>query len=171
MANNCYYLMHVYGEHDKVNEFIQAMQHKDKYAYCGIKGIYSCKFRSEYTTNGKLTCVCEGDCAYSVLSAMRNDSDPNNIEKLSDRLHLDIEVYSYECGTGFEEHYAICDGDIMVDECIDSYEWYVDDIDDDFFENEDVIAAGITKDNYKDFVVDDYIRVGGYNEWNFEYVL
>ena len=170
MANNCYYEMHVFGERVNVKEFIRAMRHEGEYADSGVGRVFSCDVKVEYTTKGKAICLCEGDCAWSVLSAMRNDSNPNNIEKLSERLHLDIEVYSAEYGIGFEEHYAICDGEVMVDECIDAYEWCVDDIDDDFFENEDVIEAGITKDNYKDFVVDDYIRVGGYDNWDFEYV-
>lgn len=170
MANNCYYEMHVEGERQHVEEFIRAMKYKGEYTENGAGRIFSCDVENVYIAENRLLCLCYGDCAWSVLTAMRNDANPNNIAKLSERLHLAIEVYSYEYGIGFEEHYAICDGDVMVDECIDAAEWYVEDIDDDFFQNEDVIEAGITRDNYMEFVVDDYIKVGGYNEWNFEYV-
>lgn len=165
MANSCHYYMNIYGEVANIREFIRAMRHEGEYTDGGVGRVFSCDEIVHY-----ITCLCEGDCAWSVLTAMRNGSDPNNIEKLSKRLHLDIEVYSSEYGVGFEEHFVVSDGNVIVDECVDAYTWSVDDIDDDFFENKMVIDAGITRDNYEDFIVDDYITVGGYKDWWFEYV-
>lgn len=38
-----------------------------------------------------------------------------------------MEVYSEECGFGFQEHYAFADGDLICDEC---WEFSINDVDD-----------------------------------------
>ena len=43
----------------------------------------------------------------------------------SERLNLDIEVYSEECGMCFQEHYVILKGDLVCDECVDWCEYYL----------------------------------------------
>ena len=65
----------------------------------------------------------------------------------------------------------VVNGDVEIDECIDWCEIYIEDIDeykDDFWQQDYVVASGITKDNVKEYAVDGYVRVGGYDSWDFQ---
>jgi hypothetical protein len=59
------------------------------------------------------------------------------------QLQLDMEVYSEECGVGFEEHFIFIDGELIIDECVDIVEKY----------NEETM---------------EYERYGGFGDWDFE---
>lgn len=170
MANDAYYEMNVMGKKSAVDEFIRAMEGKDEYTDNGV-GRVSCEvFRKHDNDDGTVTYSCAGDCAWSILCAMRDNGRPNNIESLSERLGLEIEAYSEEYGIGFHEHVYINHGIVEVDECVDAYEFNVDDIDDDIiWDMPKVRESGITKENYMEYAEDGYIRVGGL-EWNFDYV-
>lgn len=171
MANNCYYEMHVSGERKAVHEFVRAMKWMGEYAEQGVGRVYSCdKFDIDDGQGDGYAIGLSGDCAWSILSAMRDDSNPNNIQKLSERLGLEIEAYSSEYGIGFEEHVYINKGDVEVNECVDAYEVCVDDIDDETFNSDEFKKKGITKDNYMDYEEDGWIQVGGFDDWEFFFV-
>jgi hypothetical protein len=104
---------------------------------------------------------------------MRQNSDSNNIEQLSARLNLAVEAYSSECGFEFQEHFCVINGEVQCDECIDWTEVDIDvleNIGDDFWEQDWVVESGITKENATQYAEDGYVSIGGYAEWNFEIV-
>jgi uracil-DNA glycosylase family 4 len=59
------------------------------------------------------------------------------------QLELDMEVYSEECGCGFQEHYLFIDGELVAEECVDYSEEY----------NEET---------------EEYESSGGFDDWDFE---
>ena len=180
MANNCYYKMCVTGQSENVREFIKIMQ-----------ADYSCKpedpphmwrifeaFETETEELGDsiIRTYIEGDCAWSVNSCMFEDgcsyqnqhkNDPNNkgtsVPAESKRLNLVIEIYSSEPGCAFQEHYLVAFGEILIDDCVDWDEYYVDDMTIEEFNEE--YGTNFTKD---DINADGYITTGGFESWDFE---
>ena len=172
MANNAYFEMHVKGQKPMVDEFVRAMERKGEYAYNGVGRIFSCDvFDDQKNDDGTVTYSMSGDCAWSILIGMRDREKQNNIERLSDRLGLEIEAYSEEYGIGFQEHVYINHGEVEVDECEDAREWSVEceRLDDDIWSLPEVEGAGITQENYMDYVQDGWLKVGGF-EWDFDHV-
>ena len=163
--------MHIAGSESAVNEFIRAMEWNEEYSAHGVGRVFSCDTFEIGGNCDEYAIGCSGDCAWSILSSMRVADNPNNIEKLSERLGLRIEAFSAEYGIGFEEHLCIDNGEVTVDECVDAYEVCVEDIDDEIFDRDDFKKAGITKDNCMDFADDGWIKVGGFNGyWSFDFV-
>ena len=175
MANNCDFGMKVKGIKSNVEAFVRAMQWEGEYAEQGVGRIYYCDVIESNAQDDNVWVfdLC-GDCAWSIWTAMRNAENPNNIEALSKRLNLMIEVISEEPGVGFMEHFAIDNGEILCDDCIDWTSICIDEIEDDeeeFWENygAELAKEGITRDNYMDYVVDDYINIGGI-EWDYDFI-
>lgn len=179
MANNCDVSIHVKGTKVSVQEFIRAMQWKGEYEECGVGRIYVCEVIDEcYLHENYYFADIWADCAWSVLSAMRNASNSNNLEAISKRLDLTIEIFSKEPCAGFMEHFVVENGTVMVDDCFDYYECDADKFEelvnngalsDDFWERDFIKEAGMTKENYMEFQHDGYIEVGGCDE-NWEFV-
>lgn len=71
-----------------------------------------------------------GDCAWSISACMLEDGymkdSPNSngttLTRIAKEEGLVIEVYSWEPGCAFSEHYLIYKGDIIIDSCVDYYE-------------------------------------------------
>ena len=77
--------------------------------------------------------VIHGDCAWSVLCALREEFRPVkkekgtefiNLEELSRRFGVSIEYYSEELGMQFQEHCIIRNGKAVTDDCVDVEEHY-----------------------------------------------
>ena len=70
----------------------------------------------------------EGFCAWSVEYSFLEDhqESPQNLLSLSKELMLTITVKSLETGLGFNEHYVIENGEIVLNKCIhlDDEEFY-----------------------------------------------
>lgn len=172
MANNAYYRAHIKGDESNVKEFIRAMKWEGEYAENGAGRIFSCYVIDECVlwsdANHAYFCDMEGDVAWSILSALRKEYNPNNIEELSKRLNLVIEMFSQEPGMGFMEHFVVDNGKVLCDDCfdyceydIDKFEENMDDIGDEFWEQDFVKESGITRENYIEFANDGYIEIGG----------
>ena len=171
MANNAYYDMKVVGRQDNVEAFVRAMIWEDEYEQQGAGRVFSCEVYEQGESNNGYYVLLSGDCAWSIQSAMRVPNNPNNIEKLSKKLELSIEAYCEEGGFEFQEHFLVVNGEIEIDECIDWCEIDVEDVDeceDDFWQQDWVVASGITKENVKEHAVDGYARIGGYDSWEFK---
>ena len=176
MANNCWYDLSVKGTEENVKAFIRAMKWQDEYADCGVGRVFECDIIDEFAWRGEYYAKISGDCAWSVKSAMCQAYNENNLEAISQRLNLTIEVFSEEPGIGFMEHFAVENGSIMVDDCFDYYECDIDEFEmlmnndelDYFFEQDFVKEAGMIKENYMEFMHDGYIEVGGCDlNWEF----
>lgn len=162
MANNCFYRMKIVGEKGKVDELIKALDDKSERFPDGVGRVFAVCIAEQ----DEKSATVEGDCAWSVNSAMYN------LPKIIEELGLSVEVYSEELGMAFEEHYLYTDGVLDLEEVEDIYEFSIEDIESDesdFWENEIVKQEGITHDNYNEYFDDsDYIKVGGFGNWDFE---
>ena len=172
MANSCYYLMKIKGNKNDVDTFIRAMNYEGEYKNNGVGRVYECDQFDEGGTDSNYYAICDGTCAWSVITAMRNKEHENNLESISEKLNLGIEVYSEELGFGFQEHFCVINGIVKCDECNDYTEIDVDDIEsmDDLFEDKILIENGVTKDNYQNYIEDGYLRFGGFKTWDYQYI-
>lgn len=169
MPNYSYYEMKIKGTKKNVEKCIRAMRWEGEYADNGVGRVFNCDIIEQ---NDNFTIV-GGDCAWSISSAMRKGENENNIEKLSKKLNLSIEAYSEEPGCEFQEHFCVINGNIQLDECVDYIETYEEDVpelDDCFWTQQVVVEAGVTKDNYTDYLADGYLHIGGYSSWDWLYV-
>lgn len=79
-------------------------------------------------------------------------------------LNLTIEVFSEEYGVGFQEHYVIQNGNVIIDECVDAQEYVACEFDTVEEFNEEY-GLNITKEQFEE---DDYIVIGGFGDWEFD---
>lgn len=161
MANNCSYRMKIVGEKENVRELFNALNFKsEKFPY-GVGRVFSACITEE----AESYIIVEGDCAWSVESAMKD------LEEITGKLNLLVEVFSEEVGFAFEEHYIYANGVRIVDECVDLYEFPEEEFENEcsyVWDEEIVREKGITPDNYKDYTNgNDYIRLGGFDSWEF----
>ncbi len=183
MANRAGYRLHVKGNKKFVKEFLMAMQWRDEYENNGVPGVLSCyEDKIIDYDNDDCVCYCSGSCKWSIASSMRNKSADNNIEYLSKRFGLDIEAYSSESLCCFEEHVYIACGNVIIDDCASTCDLLIDEDDDyqltdEAFDNPVLKAAGITKDNYSQYInehkeesQDGWLHLGGFDKWSFDYV-
>ena len=164
MANNAFYHMKVVGDIHKVEEFIRAMKWQGEYTEQGVGRVFNadvCEKEDNYAIIG-------GDCAWSMLSAMRNEANNNNIEKLSERLNLAIEAYCEECGFEFQEHLLVKNGVVIIDQCVDWEEHCVEDYDTKEEAEED-LGVTFTEEEWANRKENDHrICRGGFENWEFE---
>jgi hypothetical protein len=76
---------------------------------------------------------------------------------------LAVEVYSEECGCEFQEHYIIENEDILCNDCVDYYEFCLDDFETKE-EAEEEYGIIITDEEWES---GGYISRGGFEEWIF----
>ena len=139
MANNAYYEIKVVGRQDNVEAFVRAMLWEGEYEQQGAGRVFSCEVYGQGESNNGYYVLLSGDCE--------------------------------EGGFEFQEHFLIVNGEVEIDECIDWCEIDVEDIDeieDDFWQQDWVVASGITKENAKEHEVDGYVCIGGYDSWDFQ---
>jgi hypothetical protein len=122
--------------------------------------------------------IINGDCAWSVHSCMFESYYYNDLKERfpnefrgttlpieSERLNLDIEVYSEECGMCFQEHYIILNGNVAVYDSVDWCEYYIRDFETKE-EAEEELDIEITDEEWNGN--DDFISRGGFESWDFE---
>jgi len=154
MANYCYYEMKVQGRPESVDEFIKII--KADYDYDNNKfsferhfwRVFEAEVSNEEIYEGVKSCIISGNCAWSVEACMfdRGTSYQASFRKNpkifgcsekticrgtdiiaeSKCLNLIIEIYSEEEGIGFQEHYLIINGDLIIDECVNYSCFYWD---------------------------------------------
>ena len=151
MANLCDYEMKIVGRKEDIADFIKVMQcdydyeknefsfnrHMGGRVFDAIEVPEGMNFES-----GKYSIEIYGDCAWSVQACMTDgdftyykdfedeygdNSRSTTLQLESERLHLDIEVYSNEIGIGFQEHYLIKDGLTKISESADLYVYCIED--------------------------------------------
>lgn len=174
MANMCYFEMCVVGKHENIKKFYEALsQSKDVWMGRGAS--------AEILYDSENKAFINGECKWSIQSALIDNAvsmrkEPERWYKLNtnyeyitlweacEKYDLKMEVYSEECGLGFQEHYKYVDGDI-TNECIDWCEYYVDH--DEYAtkkEFEEEYKISITNDEWESA---DYVSRGGFESWEF----
>lgn len=185
MPNICLYSMCVKGKKENIEEFIKVI--KVDYDYGTMEfthdrhlfRVFSADDNGiEQVDDDVYEVIINGDCAWSVSSCMFESyyySDlkqrfPNEFRGTtlpieSERLNLDIEVYSEECGCCFQEHYVIIHGDIKVYDSVDWYEYDLSEYDTKE-EAEEELDIEITDEEWNS--KNDFISRGGFGSWDFE---
>ena len=162
MANTCIFSMVVKGKKENIETFLDMMQQKGK-VWMGRGAIVDFTDLGE-VESGKHRYQIDGETKWSIQSSLISNAvsmrtepekwcfnDGTDKTELSfvtlfeacERLDLDMEVYSEECGIGFQEHFLFVDGELLADECVDYTEVY----------NEET---------------DEYEPEGGFDDWDFE---
>ena len=186
MPNYCNYSMCVVGAKENVEEFIKVI--KADYDYGTMEFSHDRHmFRVfeaendeiEERFDGKFQAIIDGYCAWSVASCMlergyysdckaRYGSNFKGTTLLieSERLHLDIEVYSSESGCCFQEHYIVSNGEMECEEATDWQEIWVDDYETKE-EAEEAFEMEITDEEWAKGLDEGYFTRGGF-DWDFE---
>lgn len=124
MANNCLFDIKITGEFFDVKELCEMISEHQLgrvFSFDLTTDIERTSVENIYSVLG-----C-GDCAWSVLCAMRKDYCFPSLESESERLNLVIELFSAEPGIGFQEHVLIKKGLVEIDEVEDYAECWLDD--------------------------------------------
>lgn len=132
MANCCMYTIKATGKMEDVKEFVRMLKWKGTPPNEGFGRIMSAYVSCEEPLEeGLFSCEVEGDCAWSIRSSMLNIDGKRNpsLETETKRLNLAVEAYSQESGCCFQEHFLIVKGEILTNECLDWYEYNIEDLD------------------------------------------
>lgn len=180
MANICSFSMCVNGNHNDIESFYNAMLQKGN-IYMGRGADAEIQYEDEEDR-----AFIDGWCKWSIQSALIDnaismrkepnrwywgeDTDASKLEFITlfeacKKWNLDMEVYSEECGCAFQEHYVIVDGDVICDDCIDYYEYCIDD----YKTKEDAeeeLGIEITDEEWNSGEC--FISRGGFENWDFE---
>lgn len=198
MANSCNFVMKLNGKTKNVEEMINfivrdALEvNEDRYFEGWLKNI---KFEIEDDLiDGTSVAFVTGECKWSVIVSLLGvensyyydskkkfggELNVTCIEIESKRYDLDIEIYSSEYDAGFEEHYLIKKGELLIKECLKA--WQLDRM---YFEDEDltdelkeIVEKFVGKklseqkwENVHKYLLENprNYRLGGFDEWKFQ---
>ena len=179
MANICYFVMRVRGEHENIEKFYNAMSQKGN-VWMG-RGA-----EAEISYEDDNVAEINGWCKWSVESALIDNAismrtEPNmwafggdfnshttqfvTLVEACKIWDLDMEVYSEESGCCFQEHLMVVDGELVIDECVEWNEYCIDDYDTKE-EAEKELEIEITDEEWNSG--EPFISRDGFGEWNFE---
>lgn len=184
MPNHCYYEMRVRGKRENIEQLIKVMTDYDEPKH--FWRVFSAEAEYQETDDPDIsTARIYGDCAWSVYACMMTGeltyadhadiSHRTSLQEESERLELEIEVYSDEPGCAFQEHYRFRNGEKLSDECVDCIYYYFETLcnesDEEYtqrferFKQEYGLDSALTPDDLNDA---SEIVVGGFGEWNFK---
>ena len=128
MANICYFNMRVSGKSEDVDVFLSRL--KGEALPC-FRRVFDAVEAKRWTFNGICASAIKGSCAWSVWSSLLGRDDSENpsltdLQKESESLKLNIEVYSKEYALCFAEHYFFSDGEEHVSDEISYNEYHWD---------------------------------------------
>lgn len=148
MANDCFYELRAKGSEANLKRLASILKYDDKeYALSRIFSAEICdETKDAISIFGDCAwsvycCMCEGDSTYfnGGTPVFDNGAKRTTIDRLAKMLNLKIEIWSEECGIGFQEHYLINEeGEFLIDDCRDAS-----------FDEEDEIIGGFP--NYMEF--------------------
>lgn len=147
MANNCCWEMKIVG--DKFYDFAERLETFGR--------VYEVEHMEDEPNEYM---VLAGDCAWSINTAMID----YGLADLTKEYGVSLEVYSQEPGFGFEEHYLISNGEIVINQCVDYHESFIDELDD---IEEEAKFHDMTRDEFMSHVEDGIFRYGGFEFWDF----
>lgn len=178
MANMCDFYMCVKGERENIEDFFQALIQEGN-VWIGRGADAGIAFE------GDNMALIDGTCKWSIYSAlvsnavsMRESQDTwyfteeeksRGLEFITlfeacAKWNITMEVYSEECGAGFQEHYICVEGEVTCDECVDYYEYWIDDFDTKE-EAEEEYGVEFTDEEWEEAY--DCIYRGGFGSWDF----
>ena len=130
MANSCYFLMKIAGKENNVQEFIRMLQHTDDYGFNRVSSFEPDNDTLSYSPGNAQYCSIEGqgDCDWSLKIALQDYTSKDFLNETK-RLGLVVEAYSTEPGCEFQEHIFIDRGELLIEDCVDYEEHFVEDMD------------------------------------------
>lgn len=177
MANVCSYVMKVVGEPKDIREFHKILNeeknnnpHFYTYTYGGTSNLDEKEVESG-------SAIIWGQCKWSVYSSMmigeytnhskdlkmNPDTLGTNLEEISGKLNLLIEVYSEEYGMCFEEHYLFDNGFMLLEEVLDAERYPRNEHDTvEAFNKEFGLEISIRQ--FNNTIDDDWIVIGGFGK-------
>lgn len=167
MANNCYYQAQITGRAEDIRELIMMMKWKGKYENDGLGRVFDISCTDMIRDTGdKVTVFIEGDCAWSILSSMIGCASKRNLYTETKALNLRFEAYSEELGVGFQEHIVIDCGNLIVNDCVDTATYNLDELSPE--EIEKICEENqFTKEEMIAKAEDGFYTVGGFKNWIF----
>lgn len=160
MANNCFYMMHIKGDKNAIDEFVGMMKN-------GKMGRF---FSVEAEMDSDHEAIVSGDCAWALSSAVllsgtNRLGEPTFLNKMR-KLGLSIEAYTEEPVVGFEEHFVFDKGVIAIKEKAALATYAANDLSEEDIQN---IAEehNVTTDAVIASIDDEVVRIGGY-DWIFD---
>ena len=176
MANMCNFVMRVRGKRENIEKFYNSMNQQGN-IYMGRGAEASIDYGDDDVAE------IVGWCKWSVVSALIDNAismrtEPNKwhfFEDISEvefitlieacqKWDLDMEVYSEEPGCCFQEHFLVINGELVDEDCVDWYEYCIDDYD----TKEDAereLGIEITDEEWRN---DAFVGRGGFESWDFE---
>ena len=183
MTNPCFYSMKAKGAREDIEEFIQVV--KADYDYNTMEFNFDRHLQRVYIADEEdieavdentYSVFINGECAWSVVVCMLEDGYYNDMKARlgdkfrgttlvheSERLNLEIEVFSEECSMCFQEHYLVRHGVLEIDECVEWNEYFLDEYETKE-EAEDDLDIEITDDEWEER---EMITRGGFGDWEF----
>lgn len=161
MANMCYFNCKIAGKKDNVKKAAELLS---SFSIGRVREFQILK--EEYSNNGNCFVECDGECCWSVETALINTSA--NIVDLTKKYDLSFESYSEELGFEFQEHHIIKKGVIETEECVDYMEQYIADLSEEEIEDlaeEQEISVAVLKEVAAEN--EGYYRIGGFLSWDF----
>lgn len=160
MAENCFYMMHIKGDKNAIDEFVGMMKN-------GEMGRF---FSVEAEMDSDHEAIVSGDCAWSLSSAVlltgtNRLEEPAFLNKMR-KLGLSIETYAAEEAAGFEEHFVFDKGVIAIKERTDLATYAAGNLSEEDIQN---IAEkhNVTPDAVIASIDDEVVQIGGY-DWIFD---
>ena len=183
LSNPCFYSMKVKGAKEDIEEFIQLI--KADYNYDTMEFSFDRHLQRVFDAeeeelvaidDNTYSVFISGECAWSVVVCMLDDGyyvsmksrlgdkfRGTTLEIESERLNLDIEVFSEECGMCFQEHYLIKHGMVEIEDCVEWNEYFLDEYETKEEAEED-LDIEITDDEWDER---EMITRGGFGDWEF----
>lgn len=132
MANNCMVDMKISGKTKNVKELIKMLSWEGQYKNDGLGRVFECNYDEyDFEVAGDEDIIGVTvflDVAWSIKSAMRKNAS-RNLETETKKLNLVVEAYSSELGCQFQEHVLIDRGKVVIDDCVDYEEYWVQEYD------------------------------------------
>jgi hypothetical protein len=158
--------MRIKGTKENVYEFHKRMS--DYNIPTHLYRIFETDIYSETENkDGTVSIDVGGTCAWSIETCCRASGYSSGIDLFevnSRELNLEIESWSDECGMCFQEHYLYKNGECLIDECVDWYEYFYDEDDYDSFEDfkrENDLPDDLTEED----LIDNCFNMGGFVDY------
>lgn len=164
MANLCSYSMRVKGNRDSVCRFYNRMINSDMPNH--LCGIYEADINKlPENKDGTITIEIVGACAWSIENCRTKEEGIDLLAVNSKELNLIIEIWSDECGIGFQEHFLYKKGKCLCSKCIPWNEYFYNT--DEFRSFEEFKEAYLLPDNIseKDLDENNCYYTGGFDNY------
>lgn len=193
MPNYATYEARILGDKENVMKVVEIFQRENyedgEHMFRIFEAeLFGDELQESERVKGKHVAIITGYCAWSLATCMFRDqssyyghpdasSNAIDITEISKKYDVEVEMYSEEEGIGFEEYYYIKNGKILKEGIAEDLEIITPEFYDDYEEFTEEYEAQpsfnlVTKEMFNRARKDgEDIRLGGYDEWAFNYAV